>query len=389
MPDTPMLPRAALRARRPGLDAFLSPRHIAVIGATDAPQSVGRQALWNLLTHPFGGTVYPVNPNRASVLGVKAYPTVADVPAQVDVALICTPAASTPELVRQCVEAGVTGVVVFAAGFSEAGAEGARLEQQLRAALGDSQTRLLGPNGLGLIRPRTQLNATFARHLPPDGSVGFVSQSGALLTAVLDWSRRENVGFSTVLSLGTMLDIGWGEAITFLGDDPRTRSILLYLETIDDARALLSAAREVALQKPIIVVKASRRGPDDVALDDAVLDAAFRRTGVLRVPSIAGLFHAAEVLAKQTRPAGPRLTILTNAGGPGLLAADALVENGGTVATLSDAARSRLAEVLPAESTATNPIDLQHDATPQRYADALEAALHDEATDGVLTILTP
>ncbi|MEL6612072.1 MAG: bifunctional acetate--CoA ligase family protein/GNAT family N-acetyltransferase, partial [Bacteroidota bacterium] len=368
---------------------FLSPRHIAVIGATDAPQSVGRQALWNLLTHPFGGTVYPVNPNRASVLGVKAYPTVADVPAQVDVALICTPAASTPELVRQCVEAGVTGVVVFAAGFSEAGAEGARLEQQLRAALGDSQTRLLGPNGLGLIRPRTQLNATFARHLPPDGSVGFVSQSGALLTAVLDWSRRENVGFSTVLSLGTMLDIGWGEAITFLGDDPRTRSILLYLETIDDARALLSAAREVALQKPIIVVKASRRGPDDVALDDAVLDAAFRRTGVLRVPSIAGLFHAAEVLAKQTRPAGPRLTILTNAGGPGLLAADALVENGGTVATLSDAARSRLAEVLPAESTATNPIDLQHDATPQRYADALEAALHDEATDGVLTILTP
>ncbi|MEL7364126.1 MAG: CoA-binding protein, partial [Bacteroidota bacterium] len=281
--------------------------------ATDAPQSVGRQALWNLLTHPFGGTVYPVNPNRASVLGVKAYPTVADVPAQVDVALICTPAASTPELVRQCVEASVTGVVVFAAGFSEAGAEGARLEQQLRAALGDSQTRLLGPNGLGLIRPRTQLNATFARHLPPDGSVGFVSQSGALLTAVLDWSRRENVGFSTVLSLGTMLDIGWGEAITFLGDDPRTRSILLYLETIDDARALLSAAREVALQKPIIVVKASRRGPDDVALDDAVLDAAFRRTGVLRVPSMAGLFHAAEVLAKQTRPAGPRLTILTNA----------------------------------------------------------------------------
>src|SRR5262249_47396161 len=270
--------------------------------------------------------VYPVNPKRPSVLGIKAYPDIASVPAPVDLAVLVTPAPAVPALIRQCVAASVKAAVIISAGFKEVGQAGADLERQVRQELHGSRRGVMGPNCLGVMSPRTGLNANFAAGMARPGNVGFLSQSGALLAAILDWSLQENVGFSAFVSLGSMLDVGWGDLIDFLGDDPKTHSIVIYMESIGDARSFLSAAREVSLRKPVIVIKAGRTEAAARAAashtgalpgSDEVLDAAFRRTGVLRVHRIADVFYMAEVLAKQPRPRGPRLTILTNAGGPG------------------------------------------------------------------------
>ena len=258
--------------------------------------------------------------------------------------------------------------------------------------------RIIGPNCLGVMCPLTGLNATFATTIARPGNVGFLSQSGALCTAVLDWSLQENVGFSAFMSIGSMLDVGWGDLIHYLGDDPRTQSIVIYMESIGDARSFLSAAREVALTKPIIVIKAGRSEAAAKAAashtgsltgSDEVLDAAFRRCGVLRVNSIAEIFSMAEVLAKQPRPQGPRLTILTNAGGPGVLATDALVAGGGELAKVSKATMEALNPILPAAWSHNNPIDVIGDASPERYAKAVEIVLKDQDSDGLMVILTP
>ena len=257
---------------------------------------------------------------------------------------------------------------------------------------------MIGPNCLGIMNPSIGLNATFAKDPPLAGNVAFLSQSGALLSAILDWSHREQVGFSTVVSTGSMLDVGWGDLIYYFGDDPHTKSILLYMESVGDARSFLSAAREVALTKPIIVIKAgcseaaSRAAASHTGAltgSDEVLDAAFRRSGVLRVHNIADLFYMAEVLGRQPRPKGPRLTILTNAGGPGVLATDSLVANGGELAELSPESLHRLNEFLPAHWSHNNPIDVLGDADPERYAHALEIASQDPNSDGLLVILAP
>src|ERR1017187_7436700 len=333
-----------LRAERRPLDVFFSPATVAVIGATEKKDSVGRTILWNLITSPFGGTVYPVNPNRASVLSIRAYPKIADIPEPIDLAVIVTPASTVPGIVADCVKAGVKAAIVISAGFKETGDAGAELERQVLEEARRGKMRIIGPNCLGVMRPPSGLNATFAGRIAHAGNVGFISQSGALCTAVLDWSLRENVGFSAFISIGSMLDVGWGDLIDYLGDDPKTQSIVIYMETIGDARAFLSAAREVALSKPIIVIKPGRtEGAAKAAAShtgsltgsDEVLEAAFRRSGVLRVNSIAEVFYMAEVLAKQPRPKGPRLTIVTNAGGPGVLAVDALLANGGGLTGLS------------------------------------------------------
>ena len=247
-----------LRSERQPLAPFFTPRTVAVIGASEREGSVGRTLLWNLIRHPFGGTVYPVNPRRHSVLGIQAYPRVAAIPEPVDLALIATPAATVPDLVVGCIAAGVQAAVVLSAGFREVGPAGLALEARLRDAIRGSGLRLLGPNCLGLMNPRIGLNATFAASLAEPGHVGFLSQSGAICTAVLDWSRRQRVGFSAFVSIGSMLDVGWGDLITHLGDDPDTHSIVIYMEAIGDARAFLSAAREVALTKPIVVIKGGR-----------------------------------------------------------------------------------------------------------------------------------
>ena len=390
--------RKNVKAGTQPLDVFFSPKTVAVIGATENTGSVGRTVLWNLVSNPFGGTVFPINPKRPSVLGVKAYKHVADVPEPVDLAVIVTPAATVPGIIHDCVEEGVQGAIVISAGFKETGPAGVELERQVMAEARRGNMRIVGPNCLGVMSPLTGVNATFAAALARPGNVGFISQSGALCTAILDWSLKENVGFSAFVSIGSMLDVGWGDLIYYLGNDPRTRSIVIYMETIGDARAFLSAAREVALNKPIIVIKAGRSAAaakaaashtGSLAGSDEVLEAAFRRSGVLRVNSIADLFYMAEVLSKQPSPKGPHLTILTNAGGPGVLATDALVSAQGELTDLSAEVMDSLNQILPAAWSHNNPIDVLGDASPERYAKAVEIAAKDPNSDGLLVVLTP
>lgn len=380
------------------LDAIFSPKSVAVIGATEKEGSVGRTILWNLLSNPFGGTIYPINPKRPNVLGIKAYPNVKSIPEQVDLAVIVTPAGTIPSIITECVEANVKGAIIISAGFKEIGEEGAQLEQQILAEARRGKMRIIGPNCLGVMRPYTGLNATFASTLANPGNVGFISQSGALCTAVLDWSFAENVGFSAFISIGSMLDVGWGDLIHYLSDDPRTKSIVIYMESVGDARSFISAAREVAVTKPIIIIKAGKTEAaakaaashtGALAGSDEVLNAAFRRCGVLRVNNISELFYMAEVLGKQPRPKGRHLTILTNAGGPGVLATDSLITGGGRLTELSDETMKAFNELLPPHWSRNNPVDILGDAGPQRYAKSLEIAANDPNSDGLLVILTP
>jgi acetyltransferase len=380
------------------LDAIFAPRTVAVVGASERAGSVGRAVLWSLVSSPFGGTVYPISEKRSSVLGIKAYKRLADLPEAVDLAVIVTPAATVPGVIAECVETGVGGAIVISAGFKEHGEQGKELERQILEHMKGSRMRLVGPNCLGVMNPLTGLNATFAPNIARAGNVGFISQSGALCTAILDWAQREMVGFSAFVSVGSMLDVGWGDLIDYLGNDPRTHSIVVYMESVGDARSFLSAAREVSLTKPIIVIKAGRTAAAAQAAashtgaltgSDEVLDAAFRRCGVLRVTAIADLFYMAEVLAKQPRPKGPRLAIVTNAGGPGVLAADALIATGGQLAQLSPKSMDDLNQLLPPHWSHNNPIDILGDALPDRFAKVLDIAAHDPNIDGLLAITCP
>ncbi len=380
------------------LKSIFAPKNIAVIGATEKEGSVGRTILWNLISSPFGGAVFPVNPKRPSLLGIKAYPTIKDIPDQVDLAVIVTPSTSIPDLIAECVEVGVKGAIVISAGFKETGPEGVELERRLLENARKGGMRVVGPNCLGVMSPISGINATFAAGMARKGNVAFISQSGALCTAVLDWSFKEDVGFSHFVSVGSMLDVDWGDLIYYLGDDPHTESIVIYMETIGDARSFISAAREVALTKPIIVIKPGRtEGAARAAAShtgsltgsDEVLEAAFRRAGVLRVERISEIFSMAEVLGRQPRPKGPRLTILTNAGGPGVLATDTLLTTGGELAEVSQETMDKLSEFLPASWSHNNPIDIIGDASPERYAKSLEVAAQDPNSDGLLVILTP
>lgn len=380
------------------LDSIFFPKSVALIGATESPGTVGRTVLWNLISSQFGGPVFPVNPKRSSILGIKAYPSIADVPEKVDLVVITTPAKTIPGIIKDCVDVGVEGAVIISAGFKETGAEGIDLERQVLEHAQRGNMRVIGPNCLGVMSPISGLNATFATTMANRGNVGFISQSGALCTAVLDWSIKENVGFSSFISIGSMLDVGWGDLIYYLGDDPYTESIVIYMETIGDARAFLSAAREVALLKPIIIIKPGRTAGAAKAAashtgsltgSDEVLEAAFHRSGVLRVNTIAELFYMAEVLSKQPRPKRNRLTIVTNAGGPGVLATDALITNGGELADLSPESMDHFNELLPAAWSHNNPVDILGDAGPDRYTKALDIAAKDPNSDGMLVILTP
>jgi acetyltransferase len=352
----------------------------------------------NLTDGRYTGEVYPVNPKRAQVFGRRAFPSVRAIGRPVDLAVIATPAPTVPDGLADCAEAGVRGAVIISAGFKEVGPEGAERERHVLEQARRAGIRLIGPNCLGVMNPHVGLNATFAATSARAGNVGFVSQSGALCTAILDWSIKEQVGFSVFVSVGSMLDVGWGDLIDYLGDDPNTKSIVLYMESIGDARAFLSAAREVALSKPIIVIKPGRTEQASKAAashtgaltgSDEVLDAAFKRAGVLRVNTIAELFDMVDVLARQPRPAGPRLTIVTNAGGPGVLATDMLITSGGELPPLSDDSMRQLNELLPPHWSHNNPIDVLGDASAERYATAAEIAAKDPNSDGLLVVLTP
>jgi acetyltransferase len=395
---SPVKPGKSTRRAGRALDSFFAPHSVAVVGATDKSGSVGRTVLLNLLKGPYQDKVYAVNPKRKEVLGAPSYPSISQMPDPVDLAIVVTPATTVPDIISECVDFGVKSVVVISAGFRERGEEGTQLEERIKSELRRGSTRVIGPNCLGIMNPLIGLDATFAKKTPKGGNVAFLSQSGALLTAILDWAIPQEVGFSGIVSTGSMLDVGWGDLISHYGDDPNTHSILIYMESVGDARSFLSAAREVALTKPIIVIKAGRSEAASKAAashtgaltgSDEVLDTAFRRCGVLRVQNISDLFYMADVLSKQARPKGPRLTIVTNAGGPAVLATDALVALGGELAPLTDSTMNQLNEILPAHWSHGNPVDILGDAEPERYTKALEIVSKDPNSDGLILVMSP
>jgi acetyltransferase len=380
------------------LRLFLHPQSIAVVGASDIAGKVGYTVMHNLLSAPFPGEIYPVNSARENVMGRKAFHDVSSLPQTPDLAVIVTPARSVLGVVKECAAKEIPAALIISAGFREMGPGGAKLEEEIRAHAQSTGMRVMGPNCLGVMSPATHLNATFAASMALPGRVAFLSQSGALCTAVLDWSLTEQVGFSALVSLGSMLDVGWADVIRYFGDDPVTKCIVMYMETVGDSRAFVTAAREVALKKPIVVLRAGRSEAasraalshtGSLAGSDVVLDAAFRRCGVLRVKTIADVFYMADVLGKQPRPNGPNLVIVTNAGGPGVLATDALIEHEGALAHLSPGTIDALDQLLPPHWSHGNPIDVLGDAPSETYAAAIDAALRDPGTDGLLAIVTP
>jgi len=327
------------------IERMLNPRAVAAIGASEEEGSVGESLMKNLLLGKDRRKIYPVNIKRSSVMGLKCYASIAEVPEHIDLAIIATPAKTVPALVEDCAKAGVEGVVIISAGFREVGPEGAKLEDEIKSIQGKHGIRVLGPNCVGLIRPEVGLNATFLRDNPQPGQIAFVSQSGALGSAMLNWAVSAGIGFSMFASLGSTLDIDYGDMIDYLGEDRHTKSIIIYMEGVGNAKKFMSAARGFARTKPIIVIKAGKHAAGAKAAsshtgalagDYAVYDAAFKRAGVVMVDEIGDLFDCATVLDSRFLPQGPKLAIVTNAGGPAVLAADSIITNGGELAKFSD-----------------------------------------------------
>ena len=379
------------------LTKIFNPQTIALIGASENEGSVGRAILENLLLSKDRNT-YPVNPRRDTVLGVKAYPRISDVPKPIDLAVIATPAQTVPEVLTECGKEGVAGVIIISAGFKETGEAGKRLEDQIREVRKTYGMRIVGPNCLGIIRPAIGLNASFLKANPEPGKIAFISQSGALGTAILDWAINTHIGFSLFASLGSMIDADFGDLIDFLGDDPDTKSIMLYMEGIGNAKKFMSAARGFARNKPIIVLKPGRftesaraalSHTGAMAGDDEVYDAAFNRVGVVRVREISDLFNAAEVLHSKNLPRGRGIAVITNAGGAAVIATDSLIELGGRLAVLSEESLKALNEHLPQYWSKGNPVDVLGDAGIDRYANAIQICLNDPDVHGVVVIYTP
>ncbi|VVB89363.1 Acetate--CoA ligase [ADP-forming] I [uncultured archaeon] len=379
------------------LDKIFNPKSIALIGASDKEGSVGYILMKNL-TSGYKGSVYPVNIHKPEILSLKAYRSVDQLPETVDLAIIATPARTVPDIVEQCGEAGIKGIIIISAGFKEIGHEGKVLEEKILKIKNKYNLRIIGPNCLGIIHPDINLNATFVPITIKPGSIAFISQSGALGSAILDLAMHENIGFSNFVSVGSMIDVDFGDLIDYFGTDPKTLSILMYAEGITDARKFMSAARHFASTKPMIVVKAGRFVESAKAAashtgaltgEDMVYDAAFKRAGIVRVEEIEDLFNCADALGKQPLPRGPNLAIITNAGGPGVMAADALLARGGKLARLDARTLDTLNNVLPPYWSRGNPIDILGDATPERYRAAAEACFKDENIDGLLIIYTP
>ncbi|OOG28763.1 GNAT family N-acetyltransferase [Thioalkalivibrio denitrificans] len=380
------------------LHRILSAQGIAVIGASERPEAVGGRVLQNLSEMGYPGTLYPVNPRHKKVMGRACVASVADIERAPDLAVVATPAETVPEIVRQCGEAGVAGVIVMSAGFAETGDRGARLQTEMIEVARETGVRIIGPNCLGLIRPSQRINATFSRNTAEHGHLALVSQSGAICTAILDWAEGQGVGFSLVASLGAAADVDFGDVLDFLAMDPETRSILLYVEGIHRARGFMSGLRAAARMKPVIVIKAGRYAEGSraamshtgamVGADD-VFDAALDRAGAVRARTVSQLFSAARMLSSGTRVRGNRLAIITNAGGPGVMATDRAVELDVALAELDADTTSRLDATLPAHWSHGNPVDVLGDADDARYRSALEACLADAGVDGVLTMLTP
>lgn len=379
------------------LDALFNPKNVALIGASTTPNSVGYSLVENL-TAGFGGDVFLINPKHKLIKGRKTYSSILDVPKKIDLAIIATPAKTVPELVTECGEVGVKSIIIISAGFKEAGKEGREREQHIKDIAQAYDMRVLGPNCLGFLHPAKKLNASFCPNLPKKGSIAFLSQSGAMGTAILDWAVEKNIGFRYFVSLGEMVDIGFDDLIDYFGQDPNTSSILIYMESLTHARKFMSAARGFALSKPIMVLKAGKSAAGSKAAlshtgslagDDAGFKAAFKRSGIIRVDSIGELFDCAQTLALQPLPKNSRLAIVTNAGGPGVIATDCLMENQGKLAALTQKTKRTLDALLPRSWSKNNPVDILGDATPERYQKTVKTVLQDENVDGILVLLTP
>ncbi len=381
------------------LDSIFRPKRIALIGVSNEPNSVGGITLRNLVSGGFRGVVYPVNPRREAVMGIPCYPDVNSLPKKPDLAVIMTPANLVPAVIKECGDAGIHGIIIMSAGFKETGAEGKKLEDHLKDIVKKyPEMRVIGPNCLGIINPGQQLNVSFASSMPRKGHVAFISQSGALCTSVLDWAKESQIGFSYFVSIGNAMDVTFGDVIDYFGQDSNTKSIVLYVESLANARSFMSAARAFARKKPIIVYK-SGRFPESAAAaashtgamasEDSVFDAVFRRAGLARVYDIGNIFDFTDLIGRKRIPKGSGLAIVTNAGGPGVMATDSLISMEGKLVQLQDETIKKLDDYLPAYWSHGNPVDVLGDATPARFTRATEIVLGDENVDAVLVILTP
>jgi acetyltransferase len=380
------------------LESLLNPKAIALIGATDREGSIGKTLMENCLLGQGQRAIYFVNPERETAMGQECYDSIAGVPGQVDLAIVATPAATVPQIVEECGQAGVGGIAIISAGFREVGQSGKKIEDEIAAIRAKYGMRIIGPNCLGIIRPHVNLNATFLRRNPGPGRIAFISQSGALGSAILDWAVSANVGFSAFLSVGSMLDVDFGDLIDFLGEDPSTRSIIVYMESVGNARRFMRAARGFARNKPIVVIKPGKYAEGARAAMShtgamvgsyEVYDAAFRRAGIVRVDEILDLFNCASVLDSRFLPAGPRIAIITNAGGPGVIAADAVMGYGCELAQLSEKTITDLDSSLPSYWSHANPVDVLGDADVERFTKAVTTCLADPGVDGIVVIYTP
>ncbi|MGB5465811.1 MAG: bifunctional acetate--CoA ligase family protein/GNAT family N-acetyltransferase [Sedimenticolaceae bacterium] len=380
------------------LSKVFEPRSVAIVGASDRTSSVGAQVLRNMRESGFQGDLYPVNPKHDQVQGLKAYASIQDIDHSIDLVVIAVPAQAIPQVMRDCGESSVGAVVVLSAGFVEVGKAGLTLQRAIVDIARTHDIRLVGPNCLGVMRPSVGLNATFAKSRVETGRVALVAQSGAFCTALLDWANSNGFGFSAVASLGATADVGFGDVLDFLAVDAETQSILLYVEGIADARSFISGLRVAARLKPVIVVKSGRSESGTRAAvshtgalvgSDKVFDAAIQRAGAVRVLTVNQLFAAAQTLASDTRVEGPRLAIVTNGGGPGVMAADRASDLGVPMAGLADTTIERLSAILPAHWSHSDPVDILGDADSERYRGTTEIVLADKNVDGVLVLLTP
>jgi acetyltransferase len=380
------------------LDNFFAPDSVAVIGASREVGKVGYELLKNLLDSNFPGAVYPVNPKASEILGLKAYPSVTDVPDQIGLAMIVVPARFTPTVIRECGQKGIDSTVIISAGFKEAGSEGTKLEQEVSGLIKDFDMRVLGPNCLGVIDTASRLNASFAPGMPPKGKIAFFSQSGALGTAILDWAIEGGIGFSKFISLGNKMDISESDLLIALADDPETNVILGYIEGVKDGKSFMEAAIDATKKKPVIIVKsgstaagarAASSHTGTLAGSENAFQAAFKQCGVIRAPTVEALFDYALVLAYQPLPERNRLAIVTNAGGPGIIAADACERSQLTMASFQQKTIEDLHGSLPPTAAIYNPVDVIGDAKADRYLSALQAIEGDGNTDMVLVLLTP
>lgn len=380
------------------LDKIFEPNSIAVIGASETQGSIGQVLMANLTQNGYEGRVIPINPKYSQVAGITAYPSLSEADQAADLAVIATPISTVPGIVRECVDMGVSGAVIISAGGRETGKKGRDLENDIEQEARKGGLRIIGPNCMGFIRPDRNLNASFAGNMPPKGKTAFISQSGAVCSAMLDLSLKENMGFRYFISIGSMLDVDFGDLIDYLGNDPGVTSILLYIESLSEIKKFMSAARQVSRVKPIVVLKSGRSEAGAraaashtgaMAGEDQVYEAAFERAGLARVRTLVDFFDCAELLAKQSPPSGRNLVVVTNAGGPGVMAADALAEHGLGLSSLSEKTLSALNDILPPHWSHGNPVDILGDATPDRYVRVTDICFEAEEIDGMLVIVNP